>query len=167
MNAPLKHAANNHAQLRDRLKQMYALEDEDAALIDTLDGISDFKELCVEAIRDAQRVEGMADAMTDIIRRNKARKERLERKADAIRNMVMEAMQDAGERKIEAPDLMFYVRDGGRKTIIDEARLSHDYCQQIITWKPDRDKIKDAVANGDVPEGVQVLNGSPILTVRS
>jgi len=166
MNAPLKLSANNHAQLRERLKRQFGLEDEDQALIDTLDGLSDFNELCAEAIREAIRREEYADGMSDIIRRNKARKERLERGADAIRQAVLDAMQDAGVRKIEAPDLTFSIRDGGRKFVIDEKTLSHDYCQQIITWKPDRDKIKGAVDNGDVPTGVQILNGSPILTVR-
>jgi len=166
MNAPLKHAANNHAQLRERLKQQFALDDDDQALIDTLEGLSDFNDLCAEAIRAAIIREGLADAMTDIIRRNKARKERHERAAEAIRQAVLDAMQDAGVRKVEAPDLTFSIRDGGRKLIIDEKTVPHDFCEQIITWKPDRDKIKQAVDNGDVPPGVQILNGSPTLTVR-
>lgn len=167
MNAPLKLAASNHALLREKLKQIYQFEDEDQALLDTLEGLSDFDEICAEAVREAQRAETMADGMKDIIRRNKARQNRLEARSEAIRLAVMQAMQEAGVRKIEKPDLTFYVRDGGRKMDIDETRLSHDYCRQIITWKPDRDKIKEAVDNGEVPEGVQILNSQPVLTVRS
>jgi len=167
MNAPLKLVASNHAILRDRLREQFALTDDEQTLTDTLDGISDFKEMCAEAIREAKRRLAMAEAMDTIIDDNTARRARHEAAAKAIRATVLHAMQEAGERKIEAPDLTVTVAAGRRRLIIDDERLPHNYQKQIIKFVPDREKIEAAIGEGDVPIGVQIDNGTPVLKVST
>lgn len=162
----LPHHARNHAILRDRLKDAYGLEDGDEALIDTLDGESDFKSLALSALRKAKEREALAVALSSMIADMQARKRRIEEGADRLRAIVADAMLDAGESKIPAPDMTVSVRMGRPKVIIDEARLPECFKEVVQTTKVNKAAVQESVDKGDVPEGVTVANPIPVLTVR-
>ena len=163
----LIHSARNHSLLRERLQTAFQLEDGDQTLIDSLEGESDFLELCAKALREALEREAMADAMDALIERNMARRERHLEAAKRIRSIVADAMVEANERKLKLPDMTVSVRDGKPKLIIDPAQLWPAYTKTETVTKPDRDKIQEAVDRGEVPDGVQISNGGAVLTVRT
>lgn len=163
----LRQAALNHAALRERLKVAYGLADDNEALSDTLDGISDFREICLVALRAAIEREAMAEAMDSVISANRARKARHEQSAQSIRLAVAEAMADAGEKSIKAADLTVSMRWGQPRLIIDDARLPEKYTKTKVVISPDRDAIQAAIDAGEVPEGVQIDNPRPSITVRT
>lgn len=160
-------SAKNHALLRERLKAAFQLEDDDQTLIDSLEGESDFTEICAKVLRQALEREAMADAMDSLIERNMARRERHTEAAKRIRAIVAEAMIEAGERRFKTPDMTVSVRDGKPKLIINPDELWPAYTKTETVTKPDRDKIQAAVDRGEVPDGVQISNGGPSITVRS
>ena len=163
----LTQSARNHGLLRQRLAEAFGLDEHDEAIQDTLDGESDFKEMAVKVLRYCLEREAMAEAMDAIIEANKARKARHKDAATKGRALIAEAMIEAGEAKIIAPDMTISVRMGSPRKIIDVDTLPFDFREEVVTYKPKRDLIDEACANGDVPEGVTITNGSPVLTVRS
>lgn len=155
-----------HAELRKQIAEAFGLDDDDQALIDTLEGESDFAELCAFALREAKAREAMADGLQSLIEQQRQRKSRLEHASQQIRAIVAEAMMNAGEKKITAPDMTVSVRMGKPKLIIDDARLPDRYKLPQIKMVPNKEAIQADVDNGDVPEGVQIANPQPIITVR-
>jgi seryl-tRNA synthetase len=163
----LRNEARKHSVLKDRLKEAFSLDEDDQALIDTLEGESDFRDLCAQALREVKAREAMAEGLAALINSLKARRERMEASAERVRALVAEAMLEAGEKKLAAPDMTISVRQGKPRLIIDEARLPLAYKVEKITHKVDRDAVQRAVDRGDVPQGVQIANGAPFVTISN
>jgi hypothetical protein len=163
----LKAEARNHAELRERIKEAFGLDDDAQALADTLEGESGFREICIAALREAKAREAMAEGLATLVKDMQTRKGRLEHSAERIRALVAGAMMDAGERKFVADDMTISVRDGKPKTTVrDEARLPDRYKMAVVTTKPNMDAIRDAISHGVVPDGVEISNAAPVLTIR-
>jgi hypothetical protein len=163
----LKKEGRAYAELRERMKEAFGLTDDDQALADTLEGESEFPNFCVAALREAKAREAMAKGLSGLIEDLHTRKGRLEHSAERIRALVAGAMMDAGERKFVADDMTISVRDGKSKPIVtDGDRLPDRYKMATTIIKPNMDAIREAVAHGDVPDGVEISNGGPVLTIR-
>lgn len=163
----LKAEARNHAELRERIKEAFGLSDDDQALADTLEGESGFQELCIAALREAKAREAMTKGLAGLIEDLQTRKGRLEHSAERIRALVADAMVEAGERKFVADDMTISVRYGKSKPVVtDGDRLPGRFKMVTTIIKPNMDAIREAVAHGDVPDGVEISNGGPVLTVR-
>jgi hypothetical protein len=161
----IRNEGRKYALLKDQLIAMFGLDAEDRALIDTLEGESDFAELCAAALREAKAREAMARGLKELIETLKLRKDRIEHSVKRTRALVTEAMLDAGTRKIIAPDMTVSLRDGKPRLDIDEERLSIAFKVPVTTYQVDKAAVQASVDRGDVPDGVQITNGSPILTV--
>jgi hypothetical protein len=159
--------ARDHSNLRDRLQAEFSLADDDEALADTLEGLSDFADIAIAALREAKTREAMAEAMDAIIADNRARKDRHKAASERIRTIVAEAMMDAGETKLAAPDMTVSVRHGKPKLSFDLDRLPEEYKVAEVVFKANRAAIQEHVDNGDVPEGVTISNSPPVITVRA
>lgn len=155
-----------HAELRRQIAEAFGLDDEDQALKDTLEGESNFPDLCALALREAKAREAMAEGLQGLIDKMRERKARLEHSAKQIRAVVAEAMLNAGEKKLPLPDMTVSVRMGKPRFIIDETALPDRYKLAVVTMKPNKDAIQADVDNGIVPDGVQIANAQPVLTVR-
>lgn len=162
----LKAAGVNHAELRDKLKADFGLQDDDAALADTLDGISDFKELAALAVREIKFREAQAVALKALIADSRTRLARIEAAAEKARETLAEAMLNAHENKLALPDYTVSARKGVAKLIIEESELSDAYKVPVMTFKPNRDEIKAAIDAGKSVAGVRLSNPQPVLTIR-
>jgi hypothetical protein len=152
--------------LRERIRAQYELEQDDPALIDTLDGETDLNGNLGKVALSAKEDEAHAEAIKSLIADMQTRKARLERRAEYKRNQIAWAMQETGQTKIVLPYVTLGVRMGKPKLIIDEERLPMDFKKSKVTFSPDKELIQDAIDRGDVPEGVQIDNAAPILTVK-
>lgn len=156
-----------YADLKQQIATAFDLDDHDQALLDTVSGESNFRELCSLAIREAMMAENMADAVDAQIEKLKARKARFLHKCERLRQIVAEAMIEAGERKIVEADVTITVRDGKPKTsVADFDRLPDRYKVVVPTFKANMDAIRADCERGNVPEGVAISNAGPVLTVR-
>lgn len=171
MSAPLYHKANIVAELAERLADAVHGPDEDAEFLALqLDSEAQGLEaLCLSALRDARLAEAYGEALKSIEADNRARRQRLERRAETIRANVAWALQEAGIPKITAPDLTVSWRMGKPPLIIDRDPNAGDVEQGIATAKTTYAWDKEAVRKWmeTVPFSVARLgNPQPILTVR-
>lgn len=157
-------SARQYAEIKDALKSAYGLDDDDAALLDTLEGETDLQELIATALREAKRREAMSDAMRAIIADGQARKARHDHAADVIRAAVACAMQDAGLKKLELPDMTITMRAASPSvTVVNDAALP-DWAWRIKR-ELDRPAIKARAA--ELGDAVVMSNGAPSLTIRT
>src|SRR5690606_21435558 len=116
-----------HAELRKQIAELFSLDENDQALRDTLEGESDFAELCGAALREAKNREAMAEGLQARLNELRQRKDRMEHAAKHIRAIVAEAMLNAGEKKLVLPDMTVSVRMGKPNLVIDEASIPDRY----------------------------------------
>lgn len=165
----LRAEARAFAELKARIAEAYKLDENDEAVLDTVEGQSVLSDLILIAIREVRRREAMADAMGQIIIDNKERCARHERAAAAIRAAVASAMQEAGLRKVEGADLTITTREIAPKPmIVDETQLP-EWAKEYKAV-PNRAAIKAVFEQSsgrfECP-GVAIANGGISITVRS
>lgn len=164
--ARLSQSALVHNQLRDRIARHFELEADDPTLADTLEGASEFPDLCIAAMRQAMEIEATASALETMRDNMDARIARMKGSAKTIRQMVAEAMLDAGEKTIRAPDITLSSREGNAGWEIPK-EVPGPWQKQKITFVPDNEKIMAECEAGKPPDFVTKKNPKPILTVRT
>jgi len=170
MNAPLSYRANLVSELQSRLAE--AMNDEDADFIagQLVDAGGDLERSCLAALREARQSEAYAEALKTIIADNRARKERLEARAEKIRAAVAQAMAEAGLPKIVSADMTVSFRMGKAPLIIDrEPELADEAlgwadAKVTYTWK--KDFIRKQLEAGGTSEVFRLGNPAPVLTLR-
>lgn len=171
MSALLSTAVATHNALREKLKAEFGLEDGDEALADTLEGVSDLRELIAIAARQARYEAAQCEACKGIIAAMQERMARRGEKAERLRAAIAHAMDAAGEKKIDAPDLTISVRAGKPKlvtTLEASALMPERYVKSTTTYKWDRDALAIGLDQFD-QEAMQIAhlsNPEPILTIR-
>ncbi|MGX9980662.1 siphovirus Gp157 family protein [Methylobacterium fujisawaense] len=116
-------------------------------------------------LRAARHTEAQSKALGEIAAEMRERRARLDKKAERLRGVVLEAMGELGLTKLEGPDLTATVSDGKPKVVItDEAALPDDAC--VFKREPSKTAIAAALAEGSVA-GAEWSNPAPVLTVRT
>ena len=152
--------------IRERLAVQHEMDEADPSLIDTLDGETTLNENLGKVAMSAKEDEAHAEAIKALISDMQSRKERLERRAEYKRRQIAWAMQETGQTSIKLAYVTLSCRIGKPKLIIDEERLSMDFKKSKVTYSPDKELIQDAINRGDVPDGVQIDNAMPVLTLK-
>lgn len=152
--------------LRQQLVEVYpGIEEDETALLDTLEGIDDLPEQIITTLRTAVEREAAATALAEIIKTMTGRKQRLEDGAKTLRVAVLHAMEEAGIPKIPAPDMTVTVGRGKPKVLItDPASVPDDLCR--ISREPNKTDIAKAIAEKRNVPGVTLGNPQSFLTVR-
>jgi hypothetical protein len=166
MTTLLEQKARNHALLRERLKEAYGLEDDDQALRDTLEGESDFKELCLFAAREAKRRERYAEALALIIDDNEIRKARHSMAAKRIREALAAAMDEAGEKKLEGPDITLIMKRG-TPHVVPCGDVPQEYMRVKVEANIDKAKIAAELKDGKTLPFAYLSNPAPVLDIRT
>lgn len=164
----VSNAVNDWSRMRERLLLQYPdLAEDFETLNDTLEGISDLPDLLIAVMRQADEAEMLVTGIDARMDDLKARKERLKRRSEAIRDAVCEAMQRADLPKIEAPDFTVSTRRMPPAVVVtDEGQIPPAYMKEKVTTAPDKAAIKaDLEAGKEVP-GCAMSNGGVGLTVR-
>jgi hypothetical protein len=156
--------------LKLRIMEAFNLEDDDQALIDTLEGQTPIKDIIVQLIRDAERAEAFAEGIKTIIKDNQARKERLETRVEKLRAMASWAMQETGLKKIEESDMTISQRQEIPPLVITrEPDITTPFTKmkEIYSW--DKVALRAAVESGNQSAtAIAYLgNAKPVLTVRT
>ena len=155
-----------HLVLRDRL--LAEIPDLDGyTLADTLEGITDLKEMLAEVIRSALVDEALAAGLSTRLSDMKARLERLKTRATRKRQLALEAMSEADIRKLEEADFTASLRQGAPALeVVAEDKIPVAY------WKPqpaklDRQGLLAALKNGVDIDGVALAAPALQLSVRT
>jgi hypothetical protein len=152
--------------LKQRLLSEYPQSDE-KTLQDTLEGITDLHEMIAAVIRSALVDEALQSGLRSRLDDMKERLSRLELRSEKKRQMALEAMSEAGLRKLEQPDFTASAQAGSPVlVVVSEGDIPQAY------WvpqppRPDRQALLAQLKRGNDIPGVHLGNPKPVLTVRT
>jgi hypothetical protein len=153
--------ASRFLWLKKQLTTDFPNTDEET-LADTLEGITDLHEMIAAVIRSA-----LVDEALHLGLRLRQRLARLEERGAKKRQMALEAMCDAGLKKLEQPDFTASARAGlPALVVVAEELIPPDY------WVPqppklDRHSLLAGLKRGGEVAGAQLGNPKPTLAVRT
>ncbi len=165
-NSPFLHLIARHKALALALARDFPEADEET-LADTIEGASDLPALLTAVLRS--RLEDLSLAETlrgrlDVMRR---RLERLEGRAEQKRVLVSTALQEAGIRKLVAPEFTAYLRPSPSKLIVTDETLVPPEFWVAQQPRLDRQQLLSAVRSGREVPGAVLANSELTLAVRS
>jgi hypothetical protein len=162
----LQAEAVRYTGLRDRL--LAEIPDLDAeTLADTLEGITDLREMLAELIRSALEDEALAGGLSTRLSDMKARLERFETRAKRKRQLALQAMTEADIPKLAEADFTASVKQGAPTLeVVAEDKIPAAY------WKPqppklDKQGLLAALKAGTEIEGVAFAAPQIQLSVRT
>jgi Gp157 protein len=152
--------------LRRRLLEDYPEIDADT-LRDTLEGITDLHEMIAAVIRSALVDEALQTGLRTRIEDMRQRLTRLAERGLKKRQLALEAMNEAGLKKLEQPDFTASARLGAPPLVV-----TTDQAIPEVYWIPqpprlDRQTLTADLRHGDQVPGACLGNPAPILTVRT
>lgn len=155
-----------HQHLRERL--VAEIPDLDAeTLADTLEGLTDLREMLAELIRSALEDEALAAGLSTRLSDMKARLERFETRARRKRQLALKTMDEAAIAKLEQPDFTASLRQAAPALeVVAEDKIPAAY------WKPqpfklDRQGLLQALKAGTAIDGVGWAPPHQLLSVRT
>ena len=140
---------------------------DEETLADTLEGLSDLREMLAELIRSALDDEVLIAALSTRLSDMQARRERLTTRATRKRQLAQRAMAEAEIGKLEQPDFTAALRQGAPVLVVSaEEKIPAVY------WKPqpfklDRQGILAALKAGTAIDGAALAPAQPCLSVRT
>ena len=163
---PVRIETLNYQQLRELLLADDPTLDE-GTLQDTLEGITSLHEMIAAVIRSALVDEALQAGLRTRIEEMRQRLARLAERGFKKRQQALEAMNEAGLKKLEQPDFTASTRLGANPLIVNsEGDVPGSY------WIPqppklDRQTLTSDLRHGDQIPGACLGNAAPILTVRT
>ena len=155
-----------HTHFRKRLLAEIPDIDQET-LADTLEGITDLREMLAEIIRSALDDEALAAGLSTRLSEMKARIERFETSAKRKRELALKAMNEAKIPKLLVADFTASLRHGAHTLeVVEESKIPAAY------WKPqppklDRQGLLTALKAGTAIEGAVLEAPRLQLSVRT
>jgi len=157
--------------LKERLALAYQLDDDDEALLQTLEGELPLTDIILQMVREAKHAEAYAEGLKAIIADNQARKRRLEEKAEKLRGLAAWAMGEVGLTKLQEADVTISMRMGKSAPVIDVPDPMDDgpYVKSKITYSWDKDALREGIGIGDADALAiaHMSNPKPTITIRT
>ena len=163
---PFHHLIARHRALALAIARDFPEADEET-LADTLEGASDLPQLLIAVLRSRAEDLSLAEALRGRLEAMRARLGRLESRAEQKRNLVATALQEAGIRKLVAPEFTAYLRPSSARLIVtDESLIPPEFW---VDQRPrlDRQLLLAAVKSGQEVPGAVLANPELALAVRS
>ena len=165
MNQPIMRELAHHAYFQAQLAERFPDAD-DETLRDTLEGLTDLREMIVAVARSQQEDRTLAQALRARFEEMQERLRRFDHRVDQKRDLLATVMERAEIGKIAECDLTISLRRSPPPLVVaDEDAIGEEY------WKPqppklDRRKLLDDLKSGaDVP-GACLGNGGQSISVR-
>jgi Siphovirus Gp157 len=111
--------------IAEQFRALEKLTDDDVppeVIADTLAGLEgDLEQKAVNIVKFAMNLESDAAAVTELSKQWKARAEKIQRKADHLRDYLKVSMEVVKRLKIEVPEFTISVRSNPPSVVIDDA----------------------------------------------
>jgi uncharacterized protein Yka (UPF0111/DUF47 family) len=137
-------------------------QDIDAQTIsDTMEGLDGtFEDKAINVAKYIADLEHQADGIREAAKRQKARYESLENKADRLRRYLLDNLQATGKTNINAPDIAVSVaKTPARVVVDDEQMIPTDYFRKKVTEELNKTKLKEALSAGQSIPGAHLETG--------
>lgn len=155
-----------YSELRRRIEAIEPDIDE-RTLNDTLEGATDLNEIITKIIRSAMDDNLMVAAIKARIGEMRDRLERLQTREKAKRDLALEAMQQAGLNKIQAPDCTISLRQAPPGLVVEDETQVPEWFWIPQAAKLDKRAIIDCLKAGDAVSGAALAAPNTILSVRT
>jgi Siphovirus Gp157 len=165
-NLSLKNEMQHYQRVRERLLERVPNADEETVR-DTLEGITDLHEMIAAIIRSALVDEALEVGLRTRIEDMRERLSRLAERGLKKRQLALEAMNEAGLKKLEQPDFTASARVAATPLMVtSEPSVPEAY------WIPQPPKLDRQTLTSDLRRGYEIPGaclGNPalILTVRT
>jgi Siphovirus Gp157 len=167
MNTPaLKNEVQLYQWLREKLLDRFP-ETDDETIRDTLEGITDLHEMIAEIIRSALIDEALQVGLRSRLDDMKQRLSRLEERGTKKRQLALDAMSEAGLRKLEQPDFTASIRAGSPHLVIVAEDVIPSPYWVPLPPKLDRQSLLAELKRGGEVPGTHLSNQVPTLSVRT
>lgn len=168
MNAPARIPLHQEMAVAQAVAAQLAaagIDESDPDFAELLSSETEILERLRRILRAARHTEAQSKALGEIAAEMRERRARLDKKAERLRNVVLEAMGELGLTKLDGPDLSASVSAGKPRVIItDPDALPDEAC--VFKREPSKTAIAAALAEGPV-QGAEWSNPVPVLTVRT
>jgi hypothetical protein len=139
-----------HQLSKERLREEFP-EIDDQTLNDTLEGITDLREILAELVRSALEDEALSSGLSTRLAEMKARAQRLGDRAEKKRALALRTMIEAEIRTLLVPDFTASLRRAAPSLeIIAEEIIPDAY------WKPQPAKLDRQTMLATLKSGVQI-----------
>jgi hypothetical protein len=140
-------------------------EDEDERLLaDMLEGCTGYTDFMNRVARRIARAKKMVKLEGELIAELKARRDRYEKRYEGLRVLAFQAMQIAGQRKLELAQNTLSIKRGPPKVILTDEAALPAHCVNV-TITPNKLVIKDRILHGETVPGAELSNGEDQLVV--
>ena len=93
-------------------------------------------------------------------RNSRAIAEACEKARDRLKLALKMAMKGAGLTDLNGVNKRFKLSDSGGSLVIDEGALPATYLMEVVTLKPDKERIRAALEAGEKIPGAQIVPGT-------
>lgn len=132
---------------------------------DTLEAVGgELEDKAVNVAKFLRNMEATAQAIKEAEAHMAKRRKALENRAKWMKDYIKANMEACGINKIECPYFKIAVqKNPGAVHIQNEATIPAEFKEQLISWKIDKTAIKEAIKNGDVVSGAELVNGTRLV----
>lgn len=142
------------------------LREDPQALADTLEGISDLKDVAARFICDALDDDALAEALNARIDAMTERRRRLSERAAKRKAIALSLMSGVDMPRLDHPEFTASVRMSPPKVMVTDENAIPDAFVRI-TRAPNKTALRDALERGEDIPGASLSNGSQTLQVRT
>ena len=165
-NPMLSIETSKYLLLRQRLLDDYPGIDPDT-LGDSLEGITNLHEMIAVVIRSALVDEALQIGLRTRLEKMRQRLARLAERGLKKRQLALEAMNEAGLKKLEQPDFTASARLGAPPLVVTSEQAIPEAYWLPQPPKLDRQTLTSDLRHADQVPGACLGNAAPILTVRT
>lgn len=141
------------------------LAEDDALRADMLEGSTQLYEVLTRLVNIERDADSMGKAIASRIADLNARRQRADKRKEAMRTLMLRVMKAAGIQKAPLVEATVSVRPGRDSVeVVDADRLPDEFVR--IERVPDKTALKAALANDNVP-GARMRSGEETLMVRA
>jgi hypothetical protein len=155
-----------YSEFKRRIEEIEPDIDE-RTLHDTLEGATQLNEVIVGIVRSAMDDSLFIAALKERIVEMRERLERIQTREKRKRDLALEAMQQAGLNKIQAPDCTISIRAGPPSLHVEDEAQVPEWFWIPQPAKLDKRRIIDCLKAGDIVPGATLETPSTHLSVRS
>jgi hypothetical protein len=165
----MHHRISNAVLRRDQLLKSLCARFPDAdqeTLCDTVEGLTDLNEMLEAVVRSRDEDITLTEALKSRINEMNARLVRLRARADTKKEIVADAMDRAGIKKIEAPEFTISSRRTTPPLLVDDESAVPEKFWRPQPAKLDRSGLIAALKAGENISGAILGNGGITISVR-
>jgi hypothetical protein len=154
-------------QIEDLIASYPELAEDETLRADMIDGETDATKILSRVVNRMQEADAMCAAIVKRKNDLDARHARYERESDAMRSLAFRIMNAANVRKMPLPEATLSISTRPPAVMINDlGQIPAGFTVTKTEVKPDREKIRLALKEGQEVPGAYLTNGSETLSVR-